>query len=388
VTAESTKGKRKIIRRLCFVVISGILVVTAALICSYPNSQSIDEQLAAIEAARAIPDSKNAAILYDQLLQNPNASINDQSELLGQDVVVTRNQTWIESDYPKLAVWIKDHQWLTNELVRITQLEKCRFPLIVEPYRIIQVKRLSTMRKWAFFLCQAANYDIGEGRIDDAITKWQCLIQIGKHLSQQSQLIEYVTGTGIESMGIMRTTRFLAECNVSEEQLLETESFKVQTHDDWAAVVDRIRPVEEIGKQIFISQLSPIDRFKYKFGLGQFKGWNDNYQIVHGKYPRMLVIHRGLYIMVALRRYKNEHGRWPQSLDQIKPQVGKDILTDPHTNGPFVYKLTEDGFILYSKGRNGVDNGGRRSTASGTNTKSLKSAEDDILIWPTPGATK
>jgi len=240
------------------------------------------------------------------------------------------------------------------------------------------------MRKWAFFLCHAANNDIGEGRIDDAIVKLQCLIQIGKHLRQQSQLIEYVTGTGIESMGIIRTTSLLAECNISEEHLITIESFKVQTHDDWAAVVDRIRPVEEIGRQIFKRQLNPIDRLKYEFSLGQFKGWNENYQIVHGKYPRMLVINRGLYIMIALKRYKNEHGRWPQSLDQIKPQAGKDILTDPHTNGPFVYKLTDDGLILYSKVKNGVDDGGRRSTASGSNTKLLKSAKDDILIWPTP----
>jgi len=83
MTAESTNGKWKIIRRLLFVMISGVLVVLAVLICSYPNSPSIDEQLAAIEAARAIPDSENAAIVYDRLLNDPNSgSFEYRPELL------------------------------------------------------------------------------------------------------------------------------------------------------------------------------------------------------------------------------------------------------------------------------------------------------------------
>jgi hypothetical protein len=77
-----------------------------------------------------------------------------------------------------------------------------------------------------------------------------------------------------------------------------------------------------------------------------------------------------MYIMVALRRYKNEHGHWPQTLERIKPWVTEEVLTDPHTNGPFVYKLTNDGFILYSKGKNNIDEAGQK-----------KDGADDWPIW-------
>jgi hypothetical protein len=366
--AEATKLTGKRIR---LAVIAGILVVIATLTYRHLDYRSIDERLAVIEASLTIPDSENAAILYDRLLQDPNALVNDLPAFLDPNSdMLTRSQPWTANDYPKLAVWIKKYEWLINKLMKVSQFEKCQFPLIVEPDRSIQLKRLQTMRKWTFLLCWAANNDVGEGRIDDAIAKWQCMIQIGKHLRQQSQLIEYLEGTAFEASTIRRATDLLAEGNASEHHLQKIKSFKVQTNDDWSAVLDRIRPVEEIDEQKYKRQLSLIDRFKYEFGLGQFKGLKDPYEISRGIYFRMLVNQRGLYIMVALRRYKNEHGHWPETLDKIRPWVAKEVLTDPHNNGPFVYKLTDDGFILYSKGKNNIDDGGRR-----------KDGADDWPIW-------
>jgi hypothetical protein len=266
--------------------------------------------------------------------------------------MLTRSQSWTANDYPKLVVWIKKHEWLINELMKVSQFEKCRFPLIVEPDRKIQVKRLMTMRKWAFLLCQAANNDIGEGKIDDAIAKWQCLVQIGKHLRQQSQLNEYIEGMGIEFMGIVRTINFLAECNVPESHLQKIESFKLQTYDDWSAVLDRIRPVEEIREQKFKRQLSLFDRFKYEFGLGQFKGLKYIHQIVGEKHLRMLVNQRGVFIMVALRRYKNEHGHWPDSLGAIKSYAPAEAFLDPVTGKPLQYENHGERFSLYGEKTN------------------------------------
>jgi hypothetical protein len=347
--AARCRGKRF----LFAAIIISILIIIAILAYKYLDYRSIDERLAAIEASMAIPDSENAAILYSQILQNPDASLKDQPTFLDPNrVTLTRSQPWTANDYPKLAVWIKKHQWLINELMKVSQFEKCQFPLIVEANRSIQMKRLQTMRKWRFLLCQAANNDIGEGKIDDAIAKWQCLIQIGKHLRQQSQLIEYIEGMGTEFMGIVRTIDFLAECNVSESHLQKIESFKVQTHDNWPTVLDRIQPVEEIGEQKFKRQLSLFGRFKYEFGLGKFKGLKDIHQIVGEKHLRMLVNQRGMYIMVALRRYKNEHGHWPDSLDAIKSAAPAEAFIDPVTGEPLQYENHGERFSLYGEATN------------------------------------
>jgi hypothetical protein len=375
---KKSEYKEHITKRIRLAAVIGILIVIAVLVYRHLDYRSIYKRLAIIEASLAIPDSENAAILYERLLQDPNALVNDLPAFLDPiSDTLTRIQPWTAKDYPKLAVWIKKYEWLINELMKVSQYEKCQFPLIVEPNRSIQLKRLQTMRKWTFLLCWAANNDVGEGRIDDAIAKWQCRIQIGKHLRQQSQLLEYLEGISIEASTIRRATDLLAEGNASERRLRKIESFEVQTQDDWTAVLDRTLPVDELSEKKYKRQLSLIDRLKYEFKLRQFKGRKDIHQIAHGTYLRTLVIRRGMYIMVALRRYKNENGRWPQTLDLIKPQVDKDILTDPHNNDPFVYALEGNSFVLYSKGPNGIDEGGQ----FGYNP-TLKKTVDDISIWP------
>jgi len=73
---------------------------------------------------------------------------------------------------------------------------------------------------------------------------------------------------------------------------------------------------------------------------------------------------------MALKRYKNKYSKWPKDLDEIKSMVVEHILVDPLSSRSFVYKLTNDGFILYSKGKNNLDEGGRK-----------KDGADDWPIW-------
>jgi hypothetical protein len=81
---------------------------------------------------------------------------------------------------------------------------------------------------------------------------------------------------------------------------------------------------------------------------------------------------RGTLIVVALRRYKNRNGAWPDSLDDIKGLTSPEVFIDPTNGTRFVYKLTEENFTLYSKGKNNIDEGG----------KGEKDGPDDWPIWP------
>ena len=76
-------------------------------------------------------------------------------------------------------------------------------------------------------------------------------------------------------------------------------------------------------------------------------------------------------ILIALRRHKEKTGVWPESLEQIEPKLPEQMLIDPQNNGSFVYKRHVDNFIFYSKGPNGIDEGGSSS-----------GMVDDWLIWP------
>ncbi|GAH19734.1 unnamed protein product, partial [marine sediment metagenome] len=50
-----------------------------------------------------------------------------------------------------------------------------------------------------------------------------------------------------------------------------------------------------------------------------------------------------------------------------------------------VYKLTEENFTLYSKGKNNIDENGEYNSIWDPNSYEHKVEEDDWLIWPPRG---
>jgi hypothetical protein len=123
----------------------------------------------------------------------------------------------------------------------------------------------------------------------------------------------------------------------------------------------------------------PVSRIGFNYSrMLEFK-WRtgQNYSRVHELYMRVTADRQAARIIIGLRRYKNEHGRWPGSLEDVKPFASAEIFVDPINDGDYVYKLTDENFTLYSKGKNGIDEEGVRRAEKPDGTKT-----DDILFWP------
>jgi len=360
-------------------IVVAITVLIVCLLWSRWNSNSVDERLAAIEAARAIPDSQNAATIYNQLLQDPNATslLDTRPGFLDDDSDnLTARQPWSGKNFPELAVWLKEQQHLFDRLLEASKFDKCRFPIAIDPVQRSQPSQpYRAMRKWTFLLRRAANNDIGEGRIDDAIDKWRCLLQMGNHLRQQPLFLEYLVAIAIEAVALNQTVVFLVEGNADETHLRKVETLPLHTEDDWTAVLEEVLPAEELAEQKLKEKLGLLDRLKYEFSYGLFGSMKGpDLDRIREIYRRKLSTSRGIHILVALRRYRNKHGRWPESLDDIQSQVPEEMLIDPFNSDNFVYKLTDNAFKLYSKGKNNVDEDGR-----------YRDPQDDWPIWPPRG---
>ena len=91
---------------------------------------------------------------------------------------------------------------------------------------------------------------------------------------------------------------------------------------------------------------------------------------------------RALKIIIGLARYRNAHGSWAESLAQIKPLASDEVLIDPLNGSPFVYRLCDKSFMLYSKGENGIDEDGRYSSTMDPNSHKVIVEEDDRQFWP------
>jgi hypothetical protein len=354
--------------------LAAIIVVLTAIVLyllwSMWNSKSLDEQLAAIEAARAIPDSENAATIYNKLLQDPNATslLDNWPQFLNQaSEELTFKEPWLSKDYAKLAAWIREKQPVIDRLLEASKFAQCRFP-IERP-----LPANHAMRKWTYLLKRAANNDIGDGRIDDAIDKWRCLLQMGNHLCQQPLFDAHMVAIAIEALALRQTTAFLVQGNADEAHLSRIEAFPLHTEDNWAAVLEEITPAEKLAEESWKGQMGFIERIRYIYVYeGYRSGKNPDIGKIRSQYHELLAISRGLHVLVALRRYKNRHGRWPESLDQIESQVPAEMFVDPF-GSTLAYKLADDSFTLYSKGPNELDENGKR-----------KDGCDDCPIWIPP----
>lgn len=65
-----------------------------------------------------------------------------------------------------------------------------------------------------------------------------------------------------------------------------------------------------------------------------------------------------LVIMIALEQYRRAEGAYPGSLDALSPNYLNESRTDPFTGESYRYRITDDGFRLYSTGSDRVDNSG------------------------------
>ncbi|MBN1272282.1 MAG: hypothetical protein JXB26_08430 [Candidatus Aminicenantes bacterium] len=64
-------------------------------------------------------------------------------------------------------------------------------------------------------------------------------------------------------------------------------------------------------------------------------------------------------IGMACKIFKNLNGEYPETLDELSPEILKTIPVDPFTGNPYVYRKENSGFIVYSVGSNQKDEDGR-----------------------------
>jgi hypothetical protein len=68
---------------------------------------------------------------------------------------------------------------------------------------------------------------------------------------------------------------------------------------------------------------------------------------------------RNQYLAFALAAYRADHGRYPERLDVLAPKYLSEIPGDLFSGKALIYRPSKDGYLLYSVGVNGRDEGGQ-----------------------------
>ncbi len=425
---------------------------------------TFDEELAALEAKYAIPDSENAATIYNNLLEDydPNTM---RADFLDPNLEnLTRREPWSSRDYPELAQWLQQHRRTITKLSEASKVAKCAFPIPHDTFSLSDtMDYLPAIRGWAFLLVRAGNNDVAEGRIGAGLEKYLCVRKMGDHIRQQSTILEMLVGIAVEALALGRFKAFVVTADATEKRLSLIEKAVADIKYEWTSDFPRILEHEKLmaknmlcgmlyevnakGKTRLIrdtravikaqspedippqpywrkkltkvgiillwffapstpqkageiidaayekyyamaepdfdwkkepEKAAPRHRFNYRFTTEMVVYiLEPAYYRVRDLYLRSIAEQRGTLIIIALRRYKNENGRWPETLEDIKSLAPAKILVDPINGNSFMYKLTEENFTLYSKGKNKIDEAGEGERCVGSRT-----GADDWLIWP------
>jgi hypothetical protein len=195
---------------------------------------TFDKELAELRAKYAVPDSENAAVIYNQLLKDCNEAAFRPNFADPKLKYLIRQEFWLSKDHPEAAEWLKPQEGTIAKLIEASKIEQCRFPINAEIGSVSGImNRLSMMRRRAVLLISAANNDIAEGRTEKGLEKYIAVLQVGKHQRQQLAMIAFLDGIGIEAASIGQLKRFIVTGNATEEHLDLIEKVLTEVKRDW-----------------------------------------------------------------------------------------------------------------------------------------------------------
>ena len=178
-------------------------------------------------------------------------------------------------------------------------------------------------------------------------------MQLGQAISQEGLLVVSLTGMAIEGMGHVSLYESLPnlasdECRATVAGLAKHQS-RCEPFDD---VLLRERTVAE-NMYGYVWHFWTL--------LQRWTGSDVAEQNARVAHVRTQTVRRLLIAELALRAFQLEHSAPPDRLEQLTPEFLAELPVDPFDpqGHPLRYLRTDDGYVLYSVGADGDDDGGR-----------------------------
>jgi hypothetical protein len=146
-----------------------------------------------------------------------------------------------------------------------------------------------------------------------------------------------------------------------EEMLLYLPGTKVNSR---AVLLERMNTMVEISKLPSEEQAGPMKELKAKVAkdpllVREVIPATDKVSEAERRTRGLL---RCAAAALAAERYRREHGQWPQTLDDLKPDYLRAVPLDPYDSKPLRFKNDGDGIVIWCLGMDRKDDGGNRST--------------------------
>ena len=372
-----------------------------------------------------IPEEENAAILYGEAFHELEKW--EQQEHLYYPSCREDAPPAEEPSQEELISFFDMSQRAYDLLKMGSERAKCRFPVNYEDENAAQFPHLQKLRQCARYLEARAVTKMREGRNEEAAETLRVLFGLSRALLDEPTSISFLVGSAVHAIAVEVLRETLREYHMTQHQLHELAE-EIPWPDREGLLLKLlagergmgIRIFEDVrtGKMHMLDVLGVEGRheqfdafFQSAFGIRilardeifYLERMNELIRIAGQPYwkmrerieewdlkaesPPMLAVlsmtmlpSSRLVFTAARRRasesvalaalallsYKVEEGDYPESLEELATEGDVTLFKDPFTGSQLNYERREEGFLVYSLGADGEDDGGSDDDISWT----------------------
>jgi len=214
------------------------------------------------------------------------------------------------------------------------------------------------------------------GKSDEAADYVLATMQLGLMFQREGSGVEWIVGIAIESIGHDELARIRATVGPSRREALAGQLGRL---DSAALPIDQV-----LDRCHQFALISEGWRYRFELLLQQdlWQGTNPRFkEQLTSAWLRRQTLSRLLLVDLAIRRFHDERGAWPDRLEQLVPTYLPAVPLDPNSEQPLIYRQTGSGFLLYSVGADRHDDGGKltnRTTYHNAGTRKVAGWDFDL----------
>lgn len=219
------------------------------------------------------------------------------------------------------------------------------------------IEHLGDMHALAYALFATAEGKRIDGEFDEAIDySLDCLL-LGKQIQHGGLGLDWTVGFTIDQLGREPLCRM--HNNLSAQQCRRVITALLEIEKDRELLADAMRRDKAMERCTDGWQIDFYYAAKMLVGEHEDDYYETRLREIGNRH---VVLTRLLMVELAIRAYRLEHRALPINLDNLVSEYLPGEPRDPFAEGekPLIYRLADEGYLLYSVGHNGRDDGGKK----------------------------
>ncbi|MHB1001090.1 MAG: hypothetical protein ACYC27_17745 [Armatimonadota bacterium] len=404
-----------------------LLVLLAIYVPPFLNAEKqVDDRIAKLKVSGKpvsirdiippkVPDSRNAAIIYEQVFKKLDKLGFSKDEKIFNEVSATYRQDKTFSRWDDVRKVADKYRVILPLVEDAAAKPECRFNINWDVNPIyIKFDHNKKIRSLNRLISALAVIDAKEGDIDSSIRMIKLGLHTGRTLDNAPLLIGHlcILSTIATSCSSLRGIMNYGEISESDAKQLYALFSDIDLNKGWDAAMlseqalglsvismyrknplslkelhlDEVKPKGE--PRLFWKVMTANDELFYlksmekalaesRLPYRESKTRNLSDDFKFPKYALMSAIALPIYskgqanrdqgiteidgsrISLALKAYKSRYGSYPKNLDELRSKLGWEIPNDPFSGKDFIYSKKGKGFHLYSIAHNLKDDSGK-----------------------------